>query len=159
MKKRSYYISLLVIVFLFSIIPYKGIDAKVKLNRKKVTLHVGEKVKLKVKGTKKKVKWKSSKKKVATVTKKGIVKAKKKGTTIITAKVGKKKYKCKITVKKAYSYWDQYEFIDEAKYNKKAAEIIKSLIKVISDVRKISLNRSVPDHWDSRHYSSSVLSN
>lgn len=52
-----------------------------------------------MKGTKKKVKWSSSKKKVATVSAKGKVKAKKKGKTTIIAKVGKKKYKCKITVK------------------------------------------------------------
>ena len=60
---------------------------------------VGKKAKLKVKGTKKKVKWSSSKKKIATVTKKGVVKAKKKGTAKIVAKIGKKKYTCKVVVK------------------------------------------------------------
>lgn len=73
--------------------------AKVKLNKKKIVLTVGKKAKLKVKGTKKKVKWSSSKKKVATVTKKGVVKAKKKGTAKIVAKIGKKKYTCKVVVK------------------------------------------------------------
>lgn len=73
--------------------------AKVKLNKKKLVLTVGKKAKLKVKGTKKKVKWSSSKKKIATVTKKGVVKAKKKGTAKIVAKVGKKKYTCKVVVK------------------------------------------------------------
>lgn len=73
--------------------------AKVKLNKKKLVLTVGKKAKLKVKGTKKKVKWSSSKKKIATVTKKGVVKAKKKGTTKIVAKIGKKKYTCKVVVK------------------------------------------------------------
>ena len=73
--------------------------AKVKLNKKKLVLTVGKKAKLKVKGTKKKVKWSSSKKKIATVTKKGIVKAKKKGTAKIVAKIGKKKYTCKVVVK------------------------------------------------------------
>lgn len=52
-----------------------------------------------MKGTKKKVKWSSSKKKIATVTKKGVVKAKKKGTAKIVAKIGKKKYTCKVVVK------------------------------------------------------------
>ncbi len=75
--------------------------SKVKLNKKKITLYVGKTTTLKVKGTKKKVKWSSSKKSVATVSSKGKVKAKKKGTTTITAKVGGKKYKCKVTVKKA----------------------------------------------------------
>lgn len=40
------------------------------------------------------------KEKVATVSKKGKVKAKKPGKTTITAKVGKKKYKCKVIVKR-----------------------------------------------------------
>ena len=75
---------------------------KMKLNKKKVTLYVGKKVKLKVKNktVKKKVKWKSTNKKVATVTKKGRVKAKKPGKATIIAKVGKKKLKCKVIVKK-----------------------------------------------------------
>ena len=73
--------------------------AKVKLNKKKLVLTVGKKAKLKMKGTKKKVKWSSSKKKIATVTKKGVVKAKKKGTAKIVAKIGKKKYTCKVVVK------------------------------------------------------------
>lgn len=72
---------------------------KVKLSKKKLTLTVGQKKKLKVKGTKKKVKWSSTKKKVATVSKKGVINAKKKGTAKIVAKIGKKKYVCKVTVK------------------------------------------------------------
>ena len=73
--------------------------AKVKLNKTRLTLRVGKTYKLKLKNNKKKIKWSSSKKKVATVSKKGKVKAKKAGTTRITAKVGKKKYVCKVTVK------------------------------------------------------------
>lgn len=42
--------------------------------------------------------WKSSNQKVATVSSKGKVTAKKKGTATITAKVGKTTYKCKVTV-------------------------------------------------------------
>ena len=44
-------------------------------------------------------KWKSSNNKIATVDKKGKITAKKKGTTIITVKSGKKTVKCKVTVK------------------------------------------------------------
>lgn len=73
--------------------------AKIKLNKKKVTIKAGKKVTLKVKGTKKKAKWSSNKKSVATVSQKGVVKGKKAGKATITAKVGKKKYKCKVTVK------------------------------------------------------------
>jgi hypothetical protein len=47
------------------------------------------------------VKWTSSKKSVATVSSKGVVKAKKKGTATITAKVSGKKYTCKVTVLKS----------------------------------------------------------
>ncbi len=54
---------------------------------------------LKLTGVKGKVKWLTSNKKVATVSSKGVVKAVKAGTVKITAKVGKKKYTCKITVK------------------------------------------------------------
>ncbi|MCH5253024.1 MAG: Ig-like domain-containing protein [Lachnospiraceae bacterium] len=75
-------------------------SAKVKLSKTKYTLRIGKTLKLKVKGTKKKIKWISSKKKVATVSQKGVVKAKKAGKTTITAKIGKKKLRCKITVTK-----------------------------------------------------------
>lgn len=74
--------------------------AKMKLNKKKVTLKVGKKVKLKLKNAKKKVSWKSSNKKIASVTKKGIVKGKKPGKTKITAKCQGKKFICKVTVKR-----------------------------------------------------------
>lgn len=47
---------------------------------------------------KQKVKWKSSKKKIATVSKKGLVRAKKIGITKIVAKVGKKKLVCHVRV-------------------------------------------------------------
>ena len=76
-----------------------SLAAKVKLNKKSISLQVGKTYKLKVKGTKKKAKWSSNKKKVATVSKKGVVKGKKAGKAKITAKVGKKKYVCKVTVK------------------------------------------------------------
>ena len=77
--------------------------SKVKLNKKKVTLYVGKTTTLKLKGTKQKIKWSSSNKTIATVSSKGKVKAKKAGTATITAKVGKKKYKCKVTVKDVLS--------------------------------------------------------
>ena len=54
-------------------------------------------MKIKTKFTKK-VKWSSNKKTIATVTRKGKVTAKKQGTAVITAKIGKKKYKCKVKV-------------------------------------------------------------
>ena len=81
-----------------------SIDAakKVAISKKTLKLTVGKTATLKVKNLskakKKKLKWSSSKKKVATVNKKGKVTAKKAGNAKITAKVGKKKYTCKVTV-------------------------------------------------------------
>lgn len=106
MKKRKKIISVL-LCFALAIMPIvQGSQLqvqakkKIRLNRKKVTLYIGKKTKLKVKGTPKKVVWKSQKKKIATVTKKGVVKAKKKGKVKIIAKTAGKKLVCKVTVKK-----------------------------------------------------------
>ena len=63
-----------------------------------VTLSVGEKVELTVCDADKAVKWSSSNRKVATVSRKGVVKAKKKGKAKITAKVGKKRLTCRVKV-------------------------------------------------------------
>lgn len=71
---------------------------KIKLNKSKMTLVSGQKSNLRVSGTQVKVTWSSSKKSVATVDKKGRVTARKKGSCIVTARVGKKTYKCKVTV-------------------------------------------------------------
>lgn len=71
-----------------------------RLNKSEKTMWVGDTLKLKVMHNKKKVKWSSSKKSVATVSAKGKVKAKKAGNAVITAKVGGKKYKCSVYVKK-----------------------------------------------------------
>ena len=79
---------------------------KMKLSKTKLSLKVGKTKKLTVKNKKKKAKvtWSTSKKKVATVSKKGVVKAKKAGKATITAKVKYKKkttkLKCKVTVTK-----------------------------------------------------------
>ncbi|MCR5202299.1 MAG: Ig-like domain-containing protein [Lachnospiraceae bacterium] len=72
-------------------------SAKIKLNKTSVKLYVGKKAKLKLKGAKaKKVKWTSKAKKKVSVTKKGVIKAKKPGTVKIIAKYKKKKYTCKV---------------------------------------------------------------
>ena len=72
--------------------------AKETLNQTNLTLLKGRSASLKVRGTKKKVRFTSSKRSVATVNAKGKVTAKKKGTAVITAKVGRKKLKCKVVV-------------------------------------------------------------
>lgn len=98
---------LLVLVLTLGFSPVTNVEAKSapRLNYKKVTLVQGKKKKLKVRNLsrRRKVKWYSTKKSVATVNKKGVVKAKKKGKAYIVAKVGKKKYRCKVIVKKRVS--------------------------------------------------------
>lgn len=79
--------------------PVTRVQAKsMKISASRVTLYKGKSKKLTV-NTKKKIRWSSTNKKVATVSKKGKVTAKKKGTATIKAKVGKKTFKCKVTVK------------------------------------------------------------
>lgn len=74
--------------------------AKVGLNKKSVTLYVGQNITLKLKGTSSAdQKWSTSKKSVAEVDSKGKVTAKKKGQAKITVSVGGKKYQCKVKVK------------------------------------------------------------
>ena len=82
---------------------YKAIG-KITLNKKKKILRAGKKYRLKVSfwpaKLHGKIKWKSSNKKIAVVSKKGVVKAKKKGTVRIYAIYGTMKKSCKIIVKK-----------------------------------------------------------
>lgn len=77
---------------------------KVKFNVKKLSLTVGKKKTLKIKNVKKKAKWsiKSGKDKIKLQKKKKasvVVAAKKAGSAKVQAKVGKKKYVCKVVVK------------------------------------------------------------
>jgi len=73
---------------------------KITLNKKKVKLKVGQRIKLKAN---KKVKWISKNKKIATVSAKGVVKAKKVGRVKIVAKKGKLKAVCLVNVVKKSS--------------------------------------------------------
>lgn len=77
---------------------------KVKFNVKTLSLTVGKKKTLKIKNAKKKAKWsiKSGKDKIKLQKKKKasvVVAAKKAGSAKVQAKVGKKKYVCKVVVK------------------------------------------------------------
>lgn len=89
-----------------SVKPEPGIKVKkVSINEGKLTLGVKESFRLKATAapkdaTDRKVTWGSSKKSVAEV-KNGVVKAKKPGKAIVTAKAGGKSAKCIVTVKKA----------------------------------------------------------
>lgn len=79
--------------------------SKISLNKKKIIISKGKTYRLKRKikpidADIKAVKWKSSNKKIATVSKKGLVKAKKVGSCTITviSKDGNKKARCKVRV-------------------------------------------------------------
>ena len=95
---------LLALILTIGFSPVTNVEAKAapRLNYRKVTLVQGKKKRLKVRNLsrRRKVKWYSTKKSVATVNRKGVVKAKRKGKAYIVAKVGRKKYRCKVIVKK-----------------------------------------------------------
>lgn len=93
--------TMLVVTSLIFSHPNTGYAKKsIKLNHKKLTLTVGKKATLKVKGTKKKVTYKSSNKKIVHVSKKGTVKAIKMGNAKITVTIKgqKKRLQCKVKV-------------------------------------------------------------
>ena len=99
MKRFKKLSMMLLVCLLLSVIAMPVSANAAKLNKKNVSLNVGKTYTLKATGIKGAVTWSSSNKKVATVSSKGVVKAKKKGTAVITAKYGKKKLTCKVTVK------------------------------------------------------------
>jgi len=101
MKKSLSLILILALVLTF--FPSVHADAAIKLNKKSITLTVGQTTTLKVTGTSKTVKWTSSKKSVATVSSKGVVTGKAVGTAKIVATVSGKKYTCNVTVKKGFN--------------------------------------------------------
>ena len=94
-ERRSRLFTILVLTVLF-MLAVAGQAGAASMSRS-ITLTQGSTTKLKIKGAKK-ISWKSSKKKVATVNKKGKVKAVGAGTAVITAKAGKHKLTCKVTV-------------------------------------------------------------
>ena len=99
MKKsgiRKYLILLFMCVLMM--VPATTTEAAPKLSKTEVTIQVGEKVRLKVKNTTKPITWSTSDKSIATVNQNGVVKGKSTGDVTITAKVGKKKLECEVTV-------------------------------------------------------------
>lgn len=76
---RRFLYGVLVILLCVVVLSGQPAQAKTRLNKTKLTISVGQKVTLKVKGSRKKAKWSSSNKKVATVNQKGKVRAKKAG--------------------------------------------------------------------------------
>ena len=89
---------LMLLICIAILYPIHTQAAKTAINKKNVIVLKSKTVQLKVKGTSKKVSWITSNKNVARVSDKGKVTAKNPGTANITAKIGKKKYQCKVTV-------------------------------------------------------------
>ena len=102
-KKLSALIVLLCTMLVVSFLSFPSVEAAGKMSKKNLYLVRGQSYKLKVKGVSGRVKWKSGNPYVATVTSKGKVKAHKVGVAIISAKVGKKTYTCKVRVSKKYT--------------------------------------------------------
>ena len=99
MKKTKKLFMMLLVCLLVSMAVMPISVSAAKLNKKRITLNVGKTYTLKTAGIKGKITWSSNKKSIATVSSKGVVKAVKKGTAVVTAKYGKKKLTCKVTVK------------------------------------------------------------
>ena len=97
-QKRVGILLMLVCLIITLALPVTA-NAAVKINKTSVSVLRGKTYNLKITGTKKKIKWTSSNKKIATVSASGKIKGIKKGRCNIYAKVGKKKYTCKVTVK------------------------------------------------------------
>ena len=110
MTNKKIVCKLLVVLLILNLVPSTSAMAasKIKLNKSKITIKVGQSKKIKIVGankTNKKTKWKTSNKKIVKMSavKNDSVKitAVRKGKAQITAQIGNKKYSCKITVKKA----------------------------------------------------------
>ena len=91
----------LAVLFTFGMIACLSVQAeaagKVKLNKTKVVVELGDTYQLQVKNTKKKVKWSTSDSNVVKV-KKGLLTPVAVGKAVVTAKVSGKKYKCTVVV-------------------------------------------------------------
>ena len=98
--KKSF-LAVMIVLATLVVVPQmqNKVEASVKISETKKTMYKGYTYKLKITGTKKEVKWSSSDKSKATVNSKGKVYTKKNGKVTITAKVGGKKYNCKVTIK------------------------------------------------------------
>lgn len=100
-KRRFLSAGILALMLCLFLMPAEASAARISKGSK--TILKGQTFTLYVKGTGKKAKWSSSKQSVASVSSSGVVRGKKAGKAVITAKIGKKKYKCKVTVRQPVS--------------------------------------------------------
>ena len=97
-KKLTSFVMMIVLTVALFVPVIQVSAASVGLNKTKIVIVVGQKYRLTLNGTKKAPTWKTSNKKVVTVKKDGSVTGVSKGTANITATLGKRTYKCKVTV-------------------------------------------------------------
>lgn len=98
MKKLRKMLLFMVVLLGFTMVIPAQESAAVKISKKSVVLIKGQTTVLKITGTTHKATWSSNKKSIANVSATGKVAAKAKGIATITAKIGSKKYTCKVTV-------------------------------------------------------------
>ena len=116
---KVFMLILMVVALSLSLMTTK-VHASPKLEKKQISMQAGTGYILKLRGNKDKVVWKSSKKSVVQIvysdTEKALLSAKKTGKVTISAKIGKKTYKCKVTVKKAAKMPKNLTIIEGYKY-------------------------------------------
>ena len=99
MRTRRKSMLMILMVMLICVFAMPVSASAAKMNKKSATMYTGKTLQLKVTGTSKKAVWSSNKKSVAKVDQNGKITAVKKGSAVIRAKIGKKTYQCKVTVK------------------------------------------------------------
>lgn len=100
---RVFLVFMLIVTLQIRVIPILAEEDEgtggIALNKQTLSLQVGSKKKLSVKGIDEKVTWESSKEKVATVSSDGTVTGREAGTTVVTAMLNSgEKASCKVTV-------------------------------------------------------------
>ena len=102
MKKRRILFITFLLLLIFTMPVMAASTKKIKKGQKKLTVTAGRQYIIKVKNAKS-VKWTAKKTSKYQITKKGVLKAKKPGTTTLSYKVGSKKYKIRLFIKKKSS--------------------------------------------------------
>ena len=102
MKRKKIITLFIILVMAFSLFSQESQAASIRMNRTSVSLYTGSSTTLKVYGASQRPHWSSSKSSVVIVNSKGKVVAKKTGTAVITARIGRKSYRCKVMVKNPY---------------------------------------------------------
>ena len=117
----------------------KAKKSKAKLSKTKASVIAGQTVTLKVKKADKKVKWSVKNKKIAKIKKTSgkkketaVISSLKKGSTVVTAKVGTKKLKCKLTVKQNNI---QSVSVDKLDYSALTVKLAKKTALNVTDVK------------------------